>query len=155
MFKKLKVKKEAVPFTALLLRQENNKEVLKRWFGRGDRLADFRFSREGNRGNSPRHKRGMSVQCGTNGKTGGMHYKHCAVRIKHCHWTSSCHDPLLRRGMPFFLLQRGVLLRDVTTIDTLLRSRDLALLGLSPIVLRAHRARQQQGPLQLRETSDS
>ena len=78
-----------------------------------------------------------------------------AVRITHCHWTSSRHDPLLRRGMPFFLLQRGVLLRDVTTIDTLLRSRDLALLGLSPIVSRAHRARQQQGPLQLRETSDS
>jgi len=92
----------------------------------------------------------MSVQCGTNAETGGMQNKPCAVRITHCHWTS-CHDPLLRRGMPFFLLQRGVLLRDVTTIDTLLRSRDLALLGLSPIVSRAHRARQRQGPLQLRK----
>ena len=58
-----------------------------------------------------------------------------------------CHKPLLLRGTPFFLLQRGVPLRDVTTIDTVLRSRDLALLGLSPIVSRAHGARQEQGPL--------
>jgi hypothetical protein len=43
-----------------------------------------------------------------------------------------------------FLLQRGVPLRDVTTIDTLVGSRDLAFLGLSPIVSRAHRARQRQ-----------
>jgi hypothetical protein len=64
-----------------------------------------------------------------------------------------CHSPLLLGFAPGisvmkklyrFLLQRGVPLRDVTTIDTLLGSRDLAFLGLSPIVSRAHRARQRQ-----------
>jgi hypothetical protein len=108
----------------------------------------------------PREKRGMGVQSGTNAVPLVSKQVACTVTTvlqqathttAELAWkTSSYHKPLLLRGMTRFLLQRGVPLRDVTTIDTLLRSRDLALLGLSPIVSRAHRARQEQGPLEAR-----